>query len=97
MEILFFRIDLHLKANYLCRMEFPDLAEAKEKITDLFSDEKEFFGLFEGRVVGQANADLEAAPLLLLRLDPFQATEADHRGRRLGTIIASSLGNSYET
>jgi galactokinase len=36
-----FGIDLQLKANYLFRMEFPDLATAKEKITDLFFDEKE--------------------------------------------------------
>jgi galactokinase len=38
--MLVFGIDLQLKANYLFRMEFPDLAQAKEKITDLFSDEK---------------------------------------------------------
>jgi galactokinase len=31
-------VDLQLKANYLFRMEFPDLAQAKKIITDLFSD-----------------------------------------------------------
>ncbi len=37
--MLVFGIDLQLKANYLFRMEFPDIVQAKEKIIDHFSDE----------------------------------------------------------
>ena len=43
-ETSFFGIDLQLKANYLFPMEFPDLAQAKEKIIDLFCDGKEIAG-----------------------------------------------------
>jgi len=63
--MLVFGIDLQLKANYLFRMEFPDLAQAKEKIIVSSADgmlgSRFMGGGFGGCVVGFVKHDRAAA------------------------------------
>ncbi len=63
--MLVFGIDLQLKANYLFRMEFPDLSQAKEKIIVSSADgmlgSRFMGGGFAGCVVGFVKHDRAAA------------------------------------